>query len=142
MKNASIIFFVVFQVIVKSHLSLNQSAKWPLQFSFTGYGRQNQDFLMKNSPTNITVNVAQTDTLMGCVVNFTIYKGDNDFTGKLDRERMEMKGIENDVVERSLFFTRNGAFIAKNLTSTSRLTGNYSKTFKSGRKNKAKCLSV
>ena len=34
-----------------------------------------------------------TDTLMGSVVNFTIYKGDNDFTGKLDRERMEMKGI-------------------------------------------------
>lgn len=45
-----------------------------------------------------------TDTLMGSVVNFTIYKGDNDFTGKLDRERMEMKGIENGTKGSSFIF--------------------------------------
>jgi hypothetical protein len=41
---------------------------------------------------------------MGSVVNFTIYKGDNDFTGKLDRERMEMKGIENGTKGSSFIF--------------------------------------
>nr|CAH0110999.1 unnamed protein product [Daphnia galeata] len=38
-----------------------------------------------------------TDTLMGSV-------GDNDFTGKLDRERMEMKGIENGTKGSSFIF--------------------------------------
>ena len=115
MKTASIIFVVVFQEIVKSHSSLGQSAKWQFQFNFTGYGRQNQDFLMKNCSTNIKDNVAQTGTKSKQTIN------QNMFTSLI---------------------TQNGAFIAKNLTSTSRLTGNYSKMFKSGRKNKAKCPSV
>jgi hypothetical protein len=41
---------------------------------------------------------------MGSVVNFTIYNGDNDFTGKLDRERMEMKGIEKGTKGSSFIF--------------------------------------
>jgi hypothetical protein len=35
------------------------------------------------------------DSLMGNVVNFTIYRdGDGDYTGHKDRQRMEMKGLE------------------------------------------------
>lgn len=45
------------------------------------------------------------DSLMGNVVNFTIYKGDNDSAGKKsDRERMEMKGKEKGTKGKSFIF--------------------------------------
>ena len=59
MKSASILFFVVFQVLAYCHLTLSQSP-WKLQFDFNGYKRQNKDFLMKSCPTEIKKNVAQT----------------------------------------------------------------------------------
>lgn len=57
--------------------------------------------LQKNALEMPTTNKDKThvqcvkDPVMGNVVNFTIYKnGDNDYTGKTDRQRMEMKGKE------------------------------------------------
>jgi hypothetical protein len=45
------------------------------------------------------------DSLMGNVVNFTIYRdGDNDYTGKGDRQRMEMKGKEDGKKGTSFIF--------------------------------------
>jgi hypothetical protein len=45
------------------------------------------------------------DSLMGNVVNFTIYKGDNDSAGKKsDRERIEMKGKEKGTKGSSFIF--------------------------------------
>jgi hypothetical protein len=44
------------------------------------------------------------DPLMGNVVNFTIYKDDNDKTGKGDRQRMEMKGKEDGKKGTSFIF--------------------------------------
>ena len=62
-----------------------------------------------------------TDPFMGSVVNFTIYKGDNDFTGKNDRERMEMKGREDG--------KKGTSFINYDLTKLTKLDPKMKNTF-------------
>jgi hypothetical protein len=81
----SIIFFAVSQVLAYCHLTLNQEEgnTWDLQFDFEGCEKQNKDFLMKSYPNKIS---------------------HNDFTGRLDRERMEMKDKENGTKGSSFIF--------------------------------------
>ena len=55
------------------------------------------------SPKKIHVQCVK-DSLMGSVVNFTIYKGDDDRGEKSDRERMEMKGEEKGTKGSSFIF--------------------------------------